>query len=492
MPEEKEAFGQRRIYYNNFAAHLLNAYNPNVLYPGFPYGWPDADWFRVIDMVAGFGYTAFEFWLVPRLFCRAGIESDYGKVFVRQMNAVIDHAHSRGLQVELLCGLATVGSEWHTLCPHVADEWQEIQHLWDAWTRLLPGIDIVGLFPGDPGACSRNGCTAETYIDRCCDIAHRVRQNLPAAEMELHTWGPPIFGWGNLRGPAGWGGEFVQAWQHTAWDFSRTRAERAMAHLVKRLPDYPDPTSVAINLGFNSDGNPEGDEDARPWIREIAKTHPVQSWDFSLTEGENNVIPHYRLERLFAQRRRERKGAPYRGGICYTMTPLLNQLSLYAAARSFQEPDADCHAVAGDFYAALFGEAGRELVSYLPLFEVIKDWGNYVDIDLPREMYHSRMAELAERLQDLAGQERDTLILAPSAPAHREELLWFATLFRDLSAPNPDYEKLQQRYWQRVYAIYDSLPEHVDPRPRQATGRLCAFFAESMQNQAGPVAGKWS
>ena len=30
-------FGSRRIYYNNFASHLLNAYSPNMLYPELPY-----------------------------------------------------------------------------------------------------------------------------------------------------------------------------------------------------------------------------------------------------------------------------------------------------------------------------------------------------------------------------------------------------------------------------------------------------------------------
>ncbi len=139
------------------------------------------------------------------------VKSQAARQFIAEpddfINVVIEHAHSRGVKVEMLCSLATVGSAWHTLCPNVADEWDEILHLWDAWTRLLPGIDIAGIFPGDPGACSRNGCTAETFIDRACDVAHHVKRNLPEAEVELHTWGPPFFGWGILRGPAGWRGE---------------------------------------------------------------------------------------------------------------------------------------------------------------------------------------------------------------------------------------------------------------------------------------------
>lgn len=101
-----------------------------------------------------------------------------------------------------------------------------------------------------------------------------------------------------------------------------------MRHLVNRLPDFPDGTSVALNMGFNCDGNPAGDQDARPWIAEIARTNPVHTWDFSLTEGENAVIPHWRYERLFQRRREERAAGPYQGGICYTMTPKLNLLTL--------------------------------------------------------------------------------------------------------------------------------------------------------------------
>ena len=187
------------------------------------------------------------------------------------------------------------------------------------------------------------------------------------SEIELDTWGPPFFGWGNIRGPEGWKGEFVQSYQHTAWEFDKRRADESMRHLVHRLPDFPDGTSVALNMGFNPDGNPVGDgsflsggagQDARPWIHEIAKTNAVYSWDFSLTEGENAVIPHWRFERLFQRRREERAAGPYQGGICYTMTPKLNQLTLFMAAQSFLRPDADPNAVAGEFLSAMLGPSG--------------------------------------------------------------------------------------------------------------------------------------
>jgi hypothetical protein len=55
-------------------------------------------------------------------------------------------------------------------------------------------------------------------------------------------------------------------------------------------------------------------------------------------------------------------------------------------------------------------------------------------------------------------------------------LVFFARLFADLSAPGPDFDALARRYWNRVCAIYDRLPRHVDPRPRAATTRLINHF----------------
>lgn len=494
-------FGARRIYYNNFAEHLLNAYNPNMTYPGLPYRWSDDDWRACMDMVAAFGFNVFEFWLVPRLFCRDGLDSDFGREFARQMNVVGEHAHRRGMRLEFVCALATVGSDWHTCCPNVADEWRELRYLWEQWLRRLPQADIVGIFPGDPGACSRNGCTALTYIDKCCEIAALAREVLPGVEIELHTWGPPFFGWGNIRGPEGWKGEFVQSYQHTAWEFDKRRADESMRHLVHRLPDFPDGTSVALNMGFNPDGNPVGDgsflsggagQDARPWIHEIAKTNAVYSWDFSLTEGENAVIPHWRFERLFQRRREERAAGPYQGGICYTMTPKLNQLTLFMAAQSFLRPDADPNAVAGEFLSAMLGPSGGDLVSLLPLFEVIRDWGNYHHIRMPRATYHAKLCAMRDILQDTAGKETDAYPVFPSPAAWREEMLFFARQFADLSAPAPDYDALYDRYWRRIYAIYDRLPEHVDPRPRRATAEIIKRFINMERPaDAGLIPGKW-
>ncbi len=470
--------GKRIIYYNNFASHLLCAYNPNMYYPDLPYRWTDADWKALVDMIARFGFNVFEFWLEPRMFCREALDSDFGREYTRQMNVVIDHVRTRGMKAEMIVALATVGDKWRTLCPNVPEEWNEVLGLWDTWTRRLPGLGIVGIFPGDPGACSRNGCTAETYIDKSIEVAALIKKNLPGAEIEFNTWGPPFFGWGNIHMEPDSHGEFIPKDQATAWTFSKERTDRSMKHLLARLKDFPPDTTVSINLGFNGDGNPKGEEDARPWAVEIAKTNAIQTWDFSLTEGENAVYPHYRFSRLFQRRKEERDAAPYRGGICFTMTPLLNQLSLYESARSFTQPDADPGKLAGDFFAMLFGEGGRGLVEGYRLFEALPDWGSYDRVTMPRAQYHAKMTALAEALKGLQGSVNNEIPFHPKPETYRAELEFFARLFADLTAPAPDYAALKQVYWNRVYRIYDLLPAHVDPRPHTATDRFIQYFKD--------------
>jgi len=469
---------QRAIYYNNFASHLLCAYNPNMYYLELPFRWSDDDWFDLAEMVAGFGFNVFEFWLEPRMFCRESLDSSVGQEYIRQMRLVIDRVHQLDMKAEMIVGLATVGGQWRTLCPGVRPDWEELRFLWRTWVGRFSSVDTVGIFPGDPGACSRNGCTAETYVDRSIDVAQEIAKSHAHIEIDFNTWGPPFFGWGNLVMPPDSQGEFIPEYQHTAWTFTEERTHRSMSHLVKRLDDFPEKTVISINMGFNPDGNPEGNQDARPWVREIARQRPILTWDFSLTEGENAVYPHYRFSRLFERRRQEREAAPYAGGICFTMTPLLNQLSLYEAAQSFKNPSLDPEDVAADFFVMLFGEEGSDLIDGYRLFEVIPDWGCYDAIEMPRHAYHKRMIQFCDALSDLAGAENRDVSFCPSLPAYRRELLWFAKLFSDLSSPCPDYDALMQSYWNRVYRIYDYLPQHVDPRPKRATKRLIAHFAD--------------
>ncbi len=487
-------FGRHRIYYDNFAAHLLNAYNPNVYYPELAYRWSDADWFGLIDMIAAFGFNTFQYWIEPQFFCREGLESKTGREFARQMNAVIGHAHTKNVKVHGILAIATVGRDWLTLCPNEPEAWAEVRRLWDAWTKRLPEQDTWGIFPGDPGACSRNGCTAITYIDRSLEIAQLVRQNCPKASIEMNAWGPPFFGWGIIKGPSDWKGEFVQSFQGTAWTFDKRRADESMAHLVKRLPEFPPGTMVSQNLGFNPDGNPSGEQDSRNWVKEIAKTNDVLTWDFSLTEGENAIAPHGRFRRLFGRRKEERAVGAYSGGICFTMTPLLNQCSHYCSAQSFLRPDADPLAVAGEFFAKLYGAEGAKLAPYLPLFEIVGDWGCHVQVLQSRDEFHRRMLEFNTILGDLRPRLNEAISFHPQPAVWHEELAFFGKLFADGTAASPDFDELKKRYWNRVYAIYDKLPNHVDPRPHGATNNLIDRMAPDRwpKHAASADANEWT
>lgn len=71
MESDAETFGSRRIYYNNFASHLLNAYNPNVFYPGLPYEWDEERWRRVLK--ADYGHPRAGFGSI-----KSGIQSRRG------------------------------------------------------------------------------------------------------------------------------------------------------------------------------------------------------------------------------------------------------------------------------------------------------------------------------------------------------------------------------------------------------------------------------
>ncbi len=494
--ESSNVFGSRRIYYNNFVEHLLNRFNPNMTHPDAPCRWSEKDWRGIMDMVADYGFNVWEFWLAPRIFCREGLDSEYGRQYVEQLHIAADQAHKRSMKVEMLCCLVTVGTDWHSYCPNCPEEWEEVRYLWKTWAEKLDFVDIFCLFPGDPGCCSRNGCTALTYIDKSIEISHLIKGVRPEAEIDFNTWGPPVFGWGIIEGPPGWKGEFLTDEQGSAWRFDGKRCWDTMSHLVSHADDFAKPVYFSVNMGFNPDGIPTGMRDGRPWAQILAQKYPVLTWDFSLTEGENGIFPHYRFRRLFEQRKKERDVNAYSGGICYTMTPLLNCLSLYAAGRSFMDPDADCDQVAAEFYERTFGPGAGEIAGYLELFEIVPEWGNHVTIDMPREKYHRRMAELAELVKSWKGRISGTLGIYPSAEFHRAELEYFAELFRDLSGDEPDFDALRKSYWNHVYEIYDHLPRHVDSRPDMATDRLMNFFKNWEKKEPGVsndvIPGRWT
>jgi hypothetical protein len=92
--------------------------------------------------------------------------------------------------------------------------------------------------------------------------------------------------------------------------------------------------------------------------------------------------------------------------------------------------------------------------------------------------YHQRVSAFADRLEDAKATVKSGAVLFPDPETYRQELVFFARLFADLTAPHPDYDALKQVYWNRVYGIYNRLPDPVDPRPRGNTERFVRHFMD--------------
>ncbi len=503
-----------RICYVNFAEHLQNAYNPNLLFESAVNRWTRPDWERFIDMLSAFRYNVFEFWLVPTLFSPEALAG--GKIqadFAATMQGVIAYAKRRGLRVHPIVTVNTVGQAWHYHCPKDPKEHAEIVALWDHWARALKGIDSIGFFPGDPGGCTRNGCTAETFIDLCLELSPVVRRSNPDLAVEVGTWGEPFGGWGV-----------------GLWTGKPDRAAQAMKYFLAKLPDFPPGTFTSINLGFSPDCTASHGGDARPYAKEAAKTHTVLTWDYSVTEGESTVSPRCRIRRIFERRREELALGCYSGGICYTMAPKLQCLSLFACAEAYWNPALEPDRVLADYGRLIFGEESAAIGPLLEEFEVIPDWGYYAPFPYSPQRLQDNMAKLLPLIEKVDPRAESRLPLSVSLADYRKSMLFFAGLFhklatvalsldeaaalaraagkvpadrKDLVSLNEldqlladpadfpqkprlrelaarlrqlDVRALTKSYWDTVYGIYDSIPHPVDPRAQGATSGLFRRF----------------
>lgn len=478
-----------RACYVNFAEHLQNAWNPNLYYPDAPNQWATADWQAFFRMLSAFGYNVFEYWLPPTLMDRPALAGGaVYREFARQMRQATELAHAAGLRVKFIVAVNTIGPQWHFACPRDPIEHQLILDLWRHWLRALPGTDIVGIFPGDPGGCNRNGCTHETFVDLALELCGVIQREQPRAVVEVGTWGTPFTGWGDdLISPPDWNGDFAPllrqqlpggAFAHI-WNGGPARARAAMDAFLRRLPEFPADALVAINLGFSPDGDATMGGDARAWARAIAQQRAITTWDYSLSEGELVLYPHWRLPRMAARRREERAAAPYAGGMSYTMSPKLNLLTLYAAGGLFQDPAADPDGLARAFCAAVFGAEHAVLGELFEAFEVIPGWGHYPRRKWSRPVLRAVYREIADRLA-AADVSRCTLPLFPDAETYRQDLLWFARAFGEMAGDQPDRERIRQEYWQRTFAIYDHIPMSVDERADQAARKFANTLREDV------------
>ncbi|NLG50264.1 MAG: hypothetical protein GX552_09170 [Chloroflexi bacterium] len=485
--ETAKPYFSHRACYVNFAEHLQNAWNVNMFYPGAPNRWSLEDWRRFFEMIKAFGFNCFEYWLPPTLYDRPALAGGdiYGE-FAANMRQVNDLAHELGLKTKFISPPNTIGPRWFFACPHTPEDMELIRAIWSHWTTELAGTDIMGIFPGDPGGCNRNGCTHETFVDLALELAEIAKRNSPTSRIEVGTWGTPFTGWGSDMWPVpGWDGSWEQLIDERhrtpempvhIWNGKLARAHAAMDYFLRRLPAFPEDTMVAINLGFSPDGDATMGGDGRAFARAIAEIRPITTWDYSLSEGELVTYPHWRLPRMAARRREERSAAPYIGGMSYTMTPRLNLLTMYAAGQLFVNPDADPDALAREFAARVFGPEHAILGELFEAFEVVQGWGHYPRRQWSREALYEKYGEIIERLE-AADMSNCTLPLCVEPEAYRQDLLWFARRFHEMAGPAPDRERIRREYWDKSLHIYDVIPMSADERAEMSATRFAQILA---------------
>ena len=302
----------------------------------------------------------------------------------------------------------------------------EIFALWDHWSRAMHGNEYIGFFPGDPGGCTRNGCTAETFVDLCLELAKVVHKNNPTVKIEVGTWGEPFGGWGV-----------------PLWTGKPDRAEKSMRYFLSKLRQFPPGTFTSINLGFSPDCLPNSHGgDGRPYAKEAAKICPVLTWDYSASEGEGTVSPRCRVRRMFERRGEELALDCYSGGICYTMAPSLQCLSLFCCAEAWWDPGRKADAVLADYGRWVFGEEGAEIGSLLEEFEVVPDWGYYPPFPYSPRRLRASMARLLALLEKVEANGSSRLPLAPTMADYRSSLRYFAGLFHQLAGVALGLEEL--------------------------------------------------
>jgi hypothetical protein len=440
-------------------------------------------------MVKEFGYTCFEYWLVPTLYDTPALGGGgiYGS-FAQTMQEVNDIAHGLGLLTKYVCPPNTIGPSWYFACPNDPDDRKLILDLWRHWAKALDGTDIVGIFPGDPGGCNRNGCTHRTFLKLALDLVEVTIHENPGARIELGTWGTPFSGWGSdLRTVPNWDGTWEMLLDPAfvtpetpvhIWNGQRDRAREAMEDLVRALPAFPTDVMVAINLGFSPDGNDTMGGDATEYAREISRTNQIVTWDYSLSEGELVTYPHWRLPRMAARRREELAAAPYAGGMNYTMSPKLNLLTLYAAGKLFSDPTSDPNTLSRNFAAQVFGEEHAAIGDLFEAFEVVDGWGHYPRREWSNSQLTAAFSEMIERLEAF-DPASCTLPLFPDVSTYADDLLWFARSFREMASDAPDRQRIRQEFWSRSLSIYDAIPMSVDERAHEAANRFAAIRASN-------------
>ena len=214
----------------------------------------------------------------------------------------------------------------------------------------------------------------------------------------------------------------------------------------------------------------------------------------------------------------ERPAGCYSGGICYTMAPQLNCVSIFCCAEAYWNRTS----IRTRFWTIngrlVFGDDGTVIGRLLEEFEVVPDWGYYPPFPYSPQRLADSMTRLRPLLERVRADQTPRLPLAPTMAAYRQSLLFYTDLFQRLatvamqveevttlakaagkvpadrqelfsldelqdllespenfpqkarlaelaaSLRQADVAALTKRYWDTVYGIYDVIPHPVDPR----------------------------
>ena len=207
------------------------------------------------------------------------------------------------------------------------------------------------------------------------------------------------------------------------------------SYFLAKLPEFPAGTFTSINLGFSPDCHPELARRRRPALRQqAAKICPVLTWDYSVSEGEGRSRPVAACGGCSSAAARRPALGCYSGGICYTMAPKLQCLSLFCCAEAWWDPARQPDAVLADFGRLVFGDELAAIGPLLEEFEVVPDWGYYPPFPYsPSSGWKRAWRGSCRSSSRSMPTAKPQLPLAPTMAEYRRDLLFFAELFRKLA-----------------------------------------------------------
>ena len=132
--------------------------------------------------------------------------------------------------------------------------------------------------------------------------------------------------------------------------------------------------------------------------------------------------------------------------------------------------------LACDFFEKVFGEEHRELGFLTEAFETIIDWGHFPRTQWSKECLRENFDSIIEHLEN-ADSSKCVLPLFPDAETYRQDLLWFAKIFRMFTEQNPDRTKIKQLYWDKCLDIYNYIPKASDDRAEWASNDFAKAFS---------------